>query len=294
VLVYSNPVEEWNVAAGASRRTPLHTAAASGALECTRLLLSFPEVDTTARDAYGASPLRASVADGDLRVITVLADLAVQHSPELISHHLSFNPCTSHACAFVQRLLRQSKSWEANRFLIVLRSLRRQGRGHSRCAAALYQPLSWSRQLQAPPYWDAHAHLQFAHLAPHLASILERARELGVQRVCVNSVREEDWESVASVCTGAHRGMLVPQFGVHPYVVCGLCWHVRAAALFDLHRWSNESFLAGVMWVLRVAQLVCHGRCTRLAGPTPGHAPALAEIRSRGGWPSLCQNAIWF
>lgn len=64
---------------------------------------------------------------------------------------------------------------------------------------------------------DAHVHLQDLELEPHLADVLARAREAGVNRMICNGTREGDWAAVSRLAQ-EHPGIF-PCFGLHP-------WHV--------------------------------------------------------------------
>jgi TatD DNase family protein len=64
-------------------------------------------------------------------------------------------------------------------------------------------------------YIDAHNHLQAKDLEPFLGQIIPACEQLGVTRMLVNGIREEDWDSIRDL---AERHCFVtPSYGLHPW-----------------------------------------------------------------------------
>ncbi len=73
--------------------------------------------------------------------------------------------------------------------------------------------------------YDAHCHLQFDTLAPHLEALLEQLPALGVAGAVVNGSCPGDWEDVSKLCL--RTPWLLPSYGIHPWD-CGnrpADWH---------------------------------------------------------------------
>lgn len=187
--------------------TPLMLAAAAGALRCVKLLASVEEVDVRARTLFGVTALRRACMLGQLPVARWLAQLPA--SPPLL-RSLVLNPCTSNVGAMIIRLKHKQRLWHRRRPVLALSLLRRQGRARSLHEVA---------RRAARRFFDAHAHLHLARVAPHLASMVTAARHAGVERVAVNGVEEGDWPRLVALCEDRSlRTLIAPQFGVHPCV----------------------------------------------------------------------------
>jgi TatD DNase family protein len=96
---------------------------------------------------------------------------------------------------------------------------------------------------------DAHNHLHDARLAPHLAAILPKLSQVGVQRAVVNGTREDDWDAVAALARD-HR-WIVPSFGLHPWHVPGRSaeWLERLTALLDAHPFAGVGEIGLDRWI---------------------------------------------
>ncbi|MEY2879742.1 MAG: putative deoxyribonuclease YcfH [Verrucomicrobiota bacterium] len=70
---------------------------------------------------------------------------------------------------------------------------------------------------------DAHCHLHFVELAPHLPRVLTDLAVAGVRRLVVNGTCEADWPAVAALCAASHLSapasapQLLPSYGLHPW-----------------------------------------------------------------------------
>jgi len=66
--------------------------------------------------------------------------------------------------------------------------------------------------------YDAHNHLQFAELAPHLDAIARDLDAIGLAGAVVNGTHpDEDWDAVATLAK--RYPWVVPSYGVHPWDV---------------------------------------------------------------------------
>lgn len=68
------------------------------------------------------------------------------------------------------------------------------------------------------PLYDAHNHLQDERLKPHLAGIIEAARDQRIIRMVVNGSSEADWPDVMGLAQ-KHPQLVLPSFGYHPWYV---------------------------------------------------------------------------
>lgn len=66
-----------------------------------------------------------------------------------------------------------------------------------------------------PALYDAHQHLHFPALAPHLPRVVADLAAIGVRGAVVNGTSEDEWPDVAALAR-AHA-WVVPAFGVHPW-----------------------------------------------------------------------------
>jgi TatD DNase family protein len=64
-------------------------------------------------------------------------------------------------------------------------------------------------------YIDAHNHLQAKDLAPFLGQVIPACERLGVTRMIVNGITEEDWDLIRDLA-GRHR-FVTPSYGLHPW-----------------------------------------------------------------------------
>ena len=62
---------------------------------------------------------------------------------------------------------------------------------------------------------DSHCHLDFECFDDDRETVIDRAREAGVQHIVVPAITAANWGKVKSVCV-QHRG-LHPAYGLHPY-----------------------------------------------------------------------------
>lgn len=85
-----------------------------------------------------------------------------------------------------------------------------------------------------PPSCDAHNHLQDHRFAPLLESVIAELQEAGVERCVVNGTCEGDWPRVAALAR-AHPDLVVPSFGLHPWLAAGRspAWLETLGALLD-------------------------------------------------------------
>lgn len=65
--------------------------------------------------------------------------------------------------------------------------------------------------------YDAHNHLQDERLKPWRADLLTQIAEVGVVRMVVNGVCEEDWPDVLALAQ--QHPIVLPSFGYHPWYV---------------------------------------------------------------------------
>jgi len=64
-------------------------------------------------------------------------------------------------------------------------------------------------------YIDAHNHLQAAGLEPFLGRVIPACEDLGVARMIVNGITEQDWERISDLA-GRHA-FITPSYGLHPW-----------------------------------------------------------------------------
>jgi TatD DNase family protein len=65
---------------------------------------------------------------------------------------------------------------------------------------------------------DAHNHLQASSLEPFLSQVIPACEGLGVTRMIVNGMIEQDWDRIKDLA-GRH-GFVTPSYGLHP-------WHLK-------------------------------------------------------------------
>lgn len=70
-------------------------------------------------------------------------------------------------------------------------------------------------------YYDSHNHLQDPRLKPVLDEVLNNAGSLGIVRMVVNGVSENDWDEV--VALSKKYPIVIPSIGLHP-------WYVKKAS----------------------------------------------------------------
>lgn len=66
-------------------------------------------------------------------------------------------------------------------------------------------------------YFDAHNHLHDARLAMHRDSFIPELQRLPETCAVANGTREQDWDSVRSICT--EHPWIIPSYGLHPWYV---------------------------------------------------------------------------
>lgn len=64
-------------------------------------------------------------------------------------------------------------------------------------------------------YIDAHNHLQAKNLEPFLGQVIPACGRLGVKRMIVNGITEEDWDLIRDL-SGRYR-FVTPSYGLHPW-----------------------------------------------------------------------------
>ncbi|MBL9200419.1 MAG: TatD family hydrolase [Opitutaceae bacterium] len=63
--------------------------------------------------------------------------------------------------------------------------------------------------------FDAHNHLHFAALAPHLGRVFVDLRAIDLRGAVVNGTCEEEWPAVSALAR--EQAWIVPSYGVHPW-----------------------------------------------------------------------------
>ena len=63
--------------------------------------------------------------------------------------------------------------------------------------------------------FDAHNHLHFAALAPHLGRVLADLRAIDLGGAVVNGTSEDEWPAVSALAR--EHAWIVPSYGVHPW-----------------------------------------------------------------------------
>ncbi len=70
-------------------------------------------------------------------------------------------------------------------------------------------------------FYDAHFHLQFDSLAPHLPAIADDLVRVNCRAGVVNGTNEDEWPTVASLCSQpsalSSQFRFIPSYGVHPW-----------------------------------------------------------------------------
>jgi TatD DNase family protein len=64
-------------------------------------------------------------------------------------------------------------------------------------------------------YIDAHNHLQAKDLEPFLSQVVPACERLGVARMIVNGITEEDWDLIRDLAE--QRRFVTPSYGLHPW-----------------------------------------------------------------------------
>jgi TatD DNase family protein len=64
-------------------------------------------------------------------------------------------------------------------------------------------------------YIDAHNHLQATGLEPFLGQVIPTCESVGVARMVVNGITEQDWDRIKDL--GSRHGFVTPSYGLHPW-----------------------------------------------------------------------------
>jgi TatD DNase family protein len=62
---------------------------------------------------------------------------------------------------------------------------------------------------------DAHNHIQASSLEPFLAQVIPACEGLGVTRMIVNGMTEQDWDRIKDLA--CRHGFVTPSYGLHPW-----------------------------------------------------------------------------
>ena len=103
-------------------------------------------------------------------------------------------------------------------------------------------------------FYDAHAHLQDAELAPHYARVFADLATAGVQRVVTNGSSEADWPTVATLA--AAHPVVLPSFGLHPWDAGNRSpsWQNALLAQLDAHPRAAVGEIGLDRWILTRAK----------------------------------------
>lgn len=64
-------------------------------------------------------------------------------------------------------------------------------------------------------YIDAHNHLQATGLEPFLGQVIPACEDLGVVRMIVNGITEQDWDRISDLAR--RHAFVTPSYGLHPW-----------------------------------------------------------------------------
>jgi len=103
-------------------------------------------------------------------------------------------------------------------------------------------------------FHDAHNHLQFPELAPHLAAVVADLRAIGLARAAVNGSAEADWPDVAALAR--RYEFVVPSFGLHPWDAGNRSprWLDKLRAALDAHPTAHIGEIGLDRWMLDSAR----------------------------------------
>ncbi len=102
--------------------------------------------------------------------------------------------------------------------------------------------------------YDAHNHLHFEELAPHLDTIAKDLTAINLGGAVVNGTHPDDWDAV--VALAARFDWVTPSFGIHPWDVAVRPddWQLRFIHYLETHPHAHVGEIGVDRWILELGR----------------------------------------